>query len=79
MKIFIGNKHCCDLNYIYSTLKQLLYSCRELANDVSDADIIVFPATWCWTLQTLQFVMTDMSNILSKKEECNNIRYWMYN
>ncbi len=45
MKIFIGNKHCCDLNYIYSTLKQLLYSCRELANDVSDADIIVFPAT----------------------------------
>lgn len=68
-KIFIGRKHCCDLDYIYPLLKFHLSFYGELVTDVSEADYIVFPATCVGTFDTLKFVMEDMLSIISKKKE----------
>lgn len=67
-KIFIGEQHGCDLDYIYPALEIRLRSCGELVDDVSDADYIVFPATCAGTLGILQVVMGYMLETISKKK-----------
>lgn len=68
MKIFIGKKHSCDLNYTYRFLLDELYELGEIVEDVSKADIIVFPATCCGSLETIEVVMIDILSVLGNKK-----------
>lgn len=69
MKIFIGKKMCCGANYVYPLLRNYLYTIGEIVEDVSIADFIVFPATCCGNLETIEYVLNNMLNTISHKKE----------
>lgn len=68
MKVFLGMKNACDLNYQRKYLYSRLADKYELTNNPEEADIIIFSDTCCCTeyhtKNTLQYIIS----ILKKKK-----------
>ncbi len=58
----------CSLNYQYNLIYHELSNFFEITDNVSDADVIVFPATCCCTQYNLLKTLEYISNVLKVKK-----------
>lgn len=72
MKIFLGEKNSCALNYqhilIYSDLANLTKP-FEITTNVEEADIIVIAETCCCTKYNIKNTLENINNILKNKKK----------
>lgn len=69
MKIFMGKRKSCDLNYIYFLLYLKLGELGELVENPSEADVIVFTSTCCGTEESIYSTLEYILNVLKYKKE----------
>ena len=66
MKIFIGEKSSCNLNYQHNYIYGSLLKIFELTNKVDEADIIIIAETCCCTeyniLETIGYIKSIVEN-----------------
>lgn len=68
MKIFLGKRFSCMLNYQDEYIFNSLANKYEITKDVSEADIIIFPSTCACTEDTIKSIFIYIYNCLSKKK-----------
>lgn len=69
MKIFIGQRNSCNLNYQREIIYGELHDNHEIVKDPSEADIIIFPDTCCTTEYHARFTIWYINEILKKKKD----------
>lgn len=67
MKVFLGIKNSCDLNYQRNYLYSRLMNKYELTKNPEEADIIIFPDTCCCTEYHAKYTLQYIINVLKKK------------
>lgn len=73
MKVFIGKKNSCNLNYQHNAIYQDLSEHFELTDNVEDADIIIIAETCCCTEYNIFKTLDYISSIIEKKKEAAQI------
>lgn len=68
MKIFIGEKNSCPLNYQHNIIYNELSDFFEITTDVSEADVIVIAETCCGTEYHINRTLNYISSLLKEKK-----------
>lgn len=69
MKIFIGKKYSCELNYQHDYILKSLYAKYEITEKVSEADIIIFASSCSFTERVILEEIAYFSDCISKKKK----------
>ena len=71
MKIFMGKKYSCDVNYQYDETIRKLYEVEgcEFVSQPEDADVIIFASTCSSTEGRIHLIIDYIESILNRKKE----------
>ena len=68
MKIFLGEKFDCDLNYQYELIMNNLSDKYSITQNVSEADALVFASTCCCSEETIFSILNYILECISQKK-----------
>lgn len=68
MKVFIGKRNSCGLNYQGDVVRAEMMSNYEIVDDAKEADIIIFPDTCCSTEYHTKYTIAYINKVLADKK-----------
>lgn len=71
MKIFMGEKYSCDINYQYDGILSTLWEVEgyQFVSQPEDADVIIFASTCSGSEERIHFIVDYIKSILERKKE----------
>lgn len=69
MKVFIGQKNACGLNYQRDVISVEMINNFEIVDDVREVDIIIIPDTCCCTEYHTKYTVCYINKVLEDKKD----------